>query len=379
MPLLSRQSGPIVVYGATGYTGRLVVAELAKADANFRISGRNPEKLEALRAEFALEAPGRPAKLDDPVSLRELLSDCAVVIDCAGPFLRFGESVLAAAVETGTHYLDTTGEQPYLKMAFERYGPAATRAGVAVIPAMGFDYAPGDMISSLTANGMGELDELSVHYSWQDFIPSQGTARTTLEIISGGDLEWRNMEWVEAAGGLSRGTYDFPAPVGRHRMIRYPSGEQITVPRHVPTRNVRATLNASAFSSERLAPVLAAAMRPAGLAMRTPLKRFANAAISRLPEGPTPEQREKMRWMIVCEAKLGEIERKGVISGKDVYGFTAAAITRGAILASRSGFEPRGGLAPSQAFDPKSFLTGLERFDVRWQIFETRVPTAVEA
>jgi hypothetical protein len=84
-----------------------------------------------------------------------------------------------------------------------------------------------------------------------------------------------------------------------------------------------------------------------------------------------------MRWTIVCEAVRGEVERKGVISGKDVYGFTAAAITRGAILASRRGFDARGGLAPSQAFDPKSFLTGLERFDLRWQILETRAPTPV--
>jgi hypothetical protein len=198
-------------------------------------------------------------------------------------------------------------------------------------------------------------------------------------MISGKDLEWRNMEWVEASGGASRGTYEFPDPVGRQRMIRYPSGEQITVPRHVPTQNVRANMNASAFSSERLAPVLAAAMRPAGLAMRTPLKRLANAVISRLPEGASPEERERMGWMIVCEAKRGELERKGVISGKDVYGLTAAAIVRGAILASRKGFEGRGGLAPSQAFDPKSFLTGLERFDVRWQVFENRARVAVEA
>jgi short subunit dehydrogenase-like uncharacterized protein len=125
--------------------------------------------------------------------------------------------------------------------------------------------------------------------------------------------------------------------------------------------------------------VFEAMVRPAGLAMRTPLKRLANVVISRLPEGPTPDQREKVHWMIVCEAKRGEVERKGVISGRDVYGLTAAAIVRGATLAAGKGFEGRGGLAPSQAFDPKSFLTGLERFDVRWQIFETNVPTAVEA
>jgi short subunit dehydrogenase-like uncharacterized protein len=378
MPLLSRQSGPIAVYGATGYTGRLVVAELVRADASFVVSGRDQAKLDALRGEFSLEAPGKVAALDDPASLRELLADCAAVIDCAGPFVRFGEPVLAAAVETETHYLDTTGEQPYMKMAYERYGPGAARAGVAVIPAMGFDFVPGDMIASLTANGMGKLDELSMHYCWLNFTPSRGTARTTLEIISGHDLEWRNMEWVQASGGASRGTYEFPDPVGRQRMIRYPSGEQITVPRHVFTRNVSATMNASAFSSERLAPLMGAMMRPAGLAMRTPLKRIAGSLISRLPDGATPEQRERMRWMIVCEAKRGEVERKGVIRGRDVYGFTAAAIVRGATIASRKGFDARGGLSPSQAFKPQEFLSDLERFDLSWQVSDTPVATPVE-
>jgi short subunit dehydrogenase-like uncharacterized protein len=380
MPLISRQTGPIAVYGATGYTGRLVAAELARADADFIVSGRNAEKLEALRAELGLEAAAVTARVDDPAALRELLAECAVVIDCAGPFMRYGEPVVAAAVETGTHYLDTTGEQPYMKMAFERYGPGAARAGVAVIPAMGFDYVPGDMIASLTANGMGELDELSMSYCWLNFKPSQGTARTTLDILRGGSLEWRNMEWTEVRGSPARGTYEFPAPVGRRRMMLYPAGEQITVPRHIPTRNVRTTINAGDFSSERLGRLFTALVRPAELAMKTPLKRAAEAVISRLPEGPTPEEREKVRWMIVCEAKRGEVERKGVISGKDVYGLTAAAITRGATLAAkRRGFDGRGGLAPSQAFDPKGFLTGLERFDVRWQIFQSHVPTLVEA
>jgi short subunit dehydrogenase-like uncharacterized protein len=378
VPLISRQTGPIVVYGATGYTGRLVVAELVRSGADFIVSGRNAEKLEALRREFELEPPAKTAQVDDPASIRDLLADSAVVIDCAGPFVKYGEPVLAAAVETRTHYLDTTGEQPYMKMAYERYGPGAARAGVAIVPAMGFDYVPGDMIASLTAEGMGELDELAMFYCWRDFAPSQGTARTTLEIIAGNDLEWRNMEWVEASGSVSRGAYEFPEPFGRQHMFRYPSGEQITVPRHVPTRNVRAAMNAGAFSSDRLAPIFSATVRPAGLAMRTPLKRVMNALISRLPEGQTPEQREKMTWAISCEAKRGEVERKGVITGRDVYGLTAAAIVQGAEIAARTGFEGRGGLAPSQAFEPKGFLDGLERFDVSWKIFETNVPVAVE-
>jgi short subunit dehydrogenase-like uncharacterized protein len=287
--------------------------------------------------------------------------------------------VLAAAVQTRTHYLDSTGEQPYMKLAFERYGRGASEAGVAVIPAMGFDYVPGDMIASLTAGGMGELDELSVSYCWKGFTPSQGTARTALEIISGAAVEWREGTWVGVGGEIQAGAYEFPPPIGRQRMIRYPAGEQITVPRHIATRNVRTTMNAAAFGSERLAPLTAAMARPAGLAMRTPLKRLAGAVISRLPEGPTPAQRERMRWMIVCEAKRGEIERKGVITGKDVYGFTAAAIRQGAMMAAGRGFEGRGALAPSQAFDPKEFLGGLDRFDVRWNVEGVESALPVEA
>jgi short subunit dehydrogenase-like uncharacterized protein len=379
MPLISGQQGPIAVYGATGYTGRLVSAELARAGTELVISGRNRSKLDALASEIEGEVSVNAATLDDPASLRTLLADCSVVVDCAGPFVRYGEPVLAAAVETGTHYLDSTGEQPYMKMAFERYGPDASEARVAVVPAMGFDYVPGDMIASLTASGMDELDEICLSYNWHGFTPSRGTAKTTLEIMRGAGVEWRDKEWVDVGGGAGRGTYEFPAPIGRRHMIWYPAGEQITVPRHIPTRNVRTTINAGGFSNERLAPIFAAMVRPAGLAMRTPLKRLAEAAISRLPEGPSAEQRERMLWTIVCEARLGEVERRGVISGRDVYGLTAAALCQGAMIAARRGFEGRGALAPSQAFDPKEFLAGLDRFDVRCTVEGVEIPLAVEA
>ncbi len=379
MPHISRQQGPIAVYGATGYTGRLVSAELARAGAELVLSGRNRSKLDALASEIEGEVAVNAAALDDPASLRGLLADCSVVIDCAGPFVHFGEPVLAAAVETATHYLDSTGEQPYMKMAFERYGPGASEAGVAVIPAMGFDYVPGDMIASLTAADMGELDEVCLSYNWQGFTPSRGTARTTLEIMRGAGVEWREKRWTDVSGGAGRGTYEFPAPIGRRQMIWYPAGEQITVPRHIPTRNVRTTINAGGFSNERLAPIFAAMVWPAGLAMRTPLKRLAEAVISRLPEGPTAEQRERMLWTIVCEAKRGEVERRGVISGRDVYGLTAAALCQGAMIAASRGFEGRGALAPSQAFDPKDFLARLDRFDVRCTVEGVEQPLPVEA
>ncbi len=253
------------------------------------------------------------AALDDDVALRSLLSDCAAVIDCAGPFVRYGEPVLRAAVETETHYLDTTGEQPYMRMAFDRYGPEAEAAGVAVIPAMGFDFVPGDMLASLTARGMGELDELSLSYAWAGVQPTQGTARSALEILSGEDVEWTNLRWQPASGSLARGSFEFPEPIGRQRMIRYPSGEQITVPRHVATRNVRTTMNAASVAPPGAGAAVQLLGRPMSLALRTPLKRLLYGANLPAPRGAEPGAASgSTRYMIVCDAVRGEERSRGV-------------------------------------------------------------------
>jgi short subunit dehydrogenase-like uncharacterized protein len=379
VPLLSRQSGPIALYGATGYTGRLVAAELSDAKADFVLSGRNREKLDALASELGGKPAVRPATLDDPDSLRALLGECSVVIDCAGPFVRYGEPVLRAAVETSTHYLDTSGEQAYIKMAFERYGPGAAEAEVAVIPAMGYDFAPGDMIAALTAEGMGEVDEVTVAYGWFDFEPTRGTMQTTLEILSGGAVEWRQLQWLPAQRPFGPAQFEFPAPIGQQRMVNYPSGEQITIPRHIPTRRVRTLLTASTFApSPRLGAMTSLVARPTGVALKTPLKRAIRVAVSRLPEGPDPKTRAATNYTIVCDVIRGEEIRRGVLSGRDTYGVTAALVTRGALIAAGRGFAGSGALAPSQAFDPESFLADLDRFEISWRVAGVEQHTPVE-
>src|SRR5262245_10603958 len=98
MPFIPRQQGPIAIYGASGYTGRLVTAELAQAGAELVLSGRNRCKLDTLASVTEGQVTVKTATLDDPSSLRDLLADCSVVVDCAGPFVRYGEPVLSIAV-----------------------------------------------------------------------------------------------------------------------------------------------------------------------------------------------------------------------------------------------------------------------------------------
>jgi short subunit dehydrogenase-like uncharacterized protein len=374
----AEQSGPVAVYGATGYTGRLVAEELMRHGADFVLAGRNAAKLDALAARLGGDVATAAVPLDDARGLRELLEPCAAVIACAGPFTVHGEPLLAAATDSGTHYLDTTGEQPFIELAFDAYGRRAERAGGIVVPAMGFDYTPGDMIAALTAAGIDAPDDVVVAYSVRGFGMSRGTMRSGLRIMGGSDVEYRDRAWRPASGNVDRGTFDFPPPVGPQRVIRYPSGEPITVPRHVATRTVSTLFSAeSALPSSHLARAAPVLMPALQLAMRTPLRRVGELAIDRLPEGPEEEARRATRFMIVCEVRKGGTRRRGVVTGSDVYGLTAFTTVHGALVAADPGYERRGALAPSQAFDPGDFLAALAEVGVDHEV--EPVPEPVQA
>jgi short subunit dehydrogenase-like uncharacterized protein len=360
------ESTPIAVYGATGFTGGLIARELKRRSADFLIAGRDRGKLERLSNELG-GVPFKAVSLDDPAGLREMLEPCSVVAACAGPFSLHGEPVVAAAVEAGTHYLDTTGEQGFMRMVFERYGERARGAGVALVSGMGFDYLPGDLIAALTAEGMGPLEEIVVAYCVHGFAPTHGTALSGLEIMRGGDVVWADGDWREAPRSADGGRWRFPEPLGELRMLRYPAGEQITVPRHVETARVRTLLNGMVVPP-RLMPVAAAASPLLGTAMRTPLRRAMGAVIRRLPAAPSEASRTASRFTISCEARSKSGARRGTVRGSDVYGLTAASVAQGAMLCSDPTYERSGALPPAQAFDPTSFFAALADFGVSIEV-----------
>ena len=145
----------IVIYGASGYTGKLIAAELASRGMPLILAGRNEAKLEAVAAGLGPGAEARVAAVpvDDTAGLRELLGPVRVVVACAGPFTLHGAPVIEAAARTGTHYLDTTGEQPFIRDSFDRWGPIAADSGAALVSGFGFDYVPGDMLAALDRRG----------------------------------------------------------------------------------------------------------------------------------------------------------------------------------------------------------------------------------
>jgi short subunit dehydrogenase-like uncharacterized protein len=355
------RSGPIAVYGATGFTGGLIAGELRDRGADLVLAGRNRAKLEPLSERLG-GVPVAVAALDDPSALRELLEPCAAVVACAGPFTLHGEPLLAAAAKTGTHYLDTTGEQEFIALAFDRYGAAAEASGAALVPGMGFDYVPGDMLAALVAAGMGALEEIAIAYHVEGFAPTHGTALSALEIMRGGDVVWDGGGRRPAPRGASGGSWRFPEPVGERSTLRYPAGEQITVPRHVEAERVRTMLSGMAVPPS-MTPLLVAVTPLLGLAMRAgPLRGATGALVRRLPSAPSEKQRKASRFVVSCEARAGDRVRRGAVRGADVYGLTAASLAHGAMLCAAPGFDRTGALAPAQAFDPASFLAAMAHF-----------------
>lgn len=363
-------SGPIAVYGATGYTGTLVAHELRRCGLDMVLAGRNAEKLARLADALGGGIPTRAVELDDRAGLRHLLGDCAAVIDCAGPFMRYGEPIVRAAVETGTHYLDTTGEQPYIRLVHERFDEAARAAGVAVVPAMGFDYVPGDLIAHLVAQGVEPLRELVLAYAVKGVQPTRGTFRTVLEMAGDGGVLYEDGDWRPAPLRATRARFPFPEPVGSQPVMRYPSGELLTVPRHVRTRRVTSLITVETIAGTAAAAPFLPLLQPAfTLALRSPLHALIEPLLARFPEGPSEERRRAARFTIVALAH-GEDgrTRRGVVRGGDLYGLTAVTTVHGAALVAAEDYDRAGVLSPAQAFDAAAFLDVLAEHGVHSEL-----------
>jgi short subunit dehydrogenase-like uncharacterized protein len=158
-------TGRIVVFGATGYTGRLTVQALLDQGARPVLAGRDLAGLEALATEAR---PGQApletlrADIDDPASVRSLIESDDVLINTVGPFMRYGRVAIDAAIDARAHYLDCSGEGPFIREVFEQHGP---RARSALVTAFGYDYVPGNLAAALALDRVSdEATRIDVGY-----------------------------------------------------------------------------------------------------------------------------------------------------------------------------------------------------------------------
>jgi short subunit dehydrogenase-like uncharacterized protein len=154
----------VIVFGATGFTGRQAVRGLARRSAErplrWAVAGRNRERLEAVVREKVPPAAVQPgivvADTADPAALLALAAQADVLLNLAGPYALTGEAVVEACIAGGTQYLDLSGETFWVRQLIERHHRAAQRAQVRVIPCCGYEALPFDLATLWAARQLRE-------------------------------------------------------------------------------------------------------------------------------------------------------------------------------------------------------------------------------
>src|SRR5512138_1407532 len=264
--------GPLVVYGAYGYTGERIARRAVERGLSPILAGRDSEPLATLAR--GLGCAWRAFPLSDPESLRRGIAGSTAVIHCAGPFVSTARPMAEACVDERVHYLDITGELVVFRSLLE-LGPGAQHAGVMLLPGAGFDVVPSDCLAAHLVRRLPGARSLVLAIAGIDR-PSRGTARTMLEHAG-------------AAAGYRPGaaprkrTFDLGA--GRVTGVAVPWPDTFTAPRSTGVADVTVYLVANLA----MRGVLAAAPAAAPLLGSRTVREAAAALVTRGERGPGPD------------------------------------------------------------------------------------------
>ena len=179
----------ILVLGATGFTGRQVVADLISHGHTPTLVGRSTTRLAAVVESLGTQLPLVQADVRDADAIAALIGSDDVVVSTVGPFQRWGKGVARAAARAGAVYLDSTGEPPFIRWAFDELGPLATTSGATLVPAFGYDFVPGNLAGALAVTrAAGRARHVQIGYfllpGTHDF-DRRATLRDTIDLTTG--------------------------------------------------------------------------------------------------------------------------------------------------------------------------------------------------
>jgi short subunit dehydrogenase-like uncharacterized protein len=353
------------IYGAYGYTGQLIAAEAVARGQRPLLAGRDAARLAPLAESLELE--WRAFGLEDAAALAREVEPLDLILHAAGPFSRTSAPMVSACLEARTHYLDITGEIPVLEAVYARDADAQ-RAGIALLPAVGFDVVPSDCLALHVADrvaaqrGSAEDAPLELEIA---IAPSgrasAGTTRTVLASLAGRrtlGLVRRGGRLVERRLGQTR-RIRFSDGREREALVGIPWGDLASAYRSTGARDITILM-----ASRPMARVAALAPVLGRLLAVEPVGRLAEAAVARLVEGPDEESRRSGRSLLWARAEDTEgREAEAWMETAEGYRFTAlSAVTCvERTLAER----PNGALTPAGAFGPDLALAieGTRRLD----------------
>jgi len=304
----------IALIGATGYTGKLVASELQKRKRDFFIAGRNEQALQTLSASLG-GVEYRIIDVQNKVTFRAL-DGCKIIINCAGPFTDFGEPIVQTAIARGAHYLDTTGEQGFIKLVYDRYHEQAKAAGIVLVPACAYEYAIGDAMGSQLCSDFPQCRAIDLIYSMGEMYTSPGTRKSIVRAMANAGFLFKDGQIVESR----------PAALARKEQIdgravsimSFPGGEVLMLPRHTSVQDVTTFITAGA------PPVVLQASAALGQLI---MKFAADLIVNKISSAvPSKAQRERAAFSIQANGKTGNSSQSIRVTGNDPYLLTAFII-----------------------------------------------------
>ncbi len=349
-------AGAWLLYGANGFTGRLIAADAAERKLSPILAGRNEGAVREVAEPLGFE--WRAFRLDDPVGLARGLDGVDAILLAAGPFSGTSAPVVEACLAEGVHYLDITGEIPVFEAVFARDEEARER-GVALLPGVGFDVVPTDCLAASLVEELPEADRLVLAIAPGGTGTSAGTARTIIEGLARGGAIRRQGRLVREP--LARHRAVIPFEDRPRHAVSVPWGDLATAWRSTGIPNIVVMMAAP----EAIVPALRVLGSGARILGRGPVRRLAQRAVDRWVTGPDEETRLTGRnrlWGRVTAPDGRQVEGTGITP--EGYRFTALAAVE---IARRLAADParhRGALTPSKAFGSK-FLAELPGCDLR--------------
>ena len=340
--------GGWMLYGANGYTAKLILDLALKAGQRPVLAGRNSEAINALAKQHDL--PARIFDLDHPDTLASALSGIDAVLHCAGPFSATAAPMLEGCLQVGAHYFDITGEISVFKHCHEQNERARER-GIVVMPGTGFDVVPTDSLAAILKRDLPEAHELVLAFDAGGG-PSQGTAKTAVEGLANGGMVRRNGELVRVP--LAYKTREFEFNGERRFAMTIPWGDVYTAFVSTGIPNIEVYMGVPPKTAERVRRLNW--VRPLlGLGV---VQRWLKSQVEKRGPGPSDDRRGQTGATVWGEVRsAGGREIRKVLTTPNGYDLTAHSAF--AILNHILAVKPAGGFYTASQLMGAEFVLGL--------------------
>lgn len=338
-------AGAWLLYGCNGYTGELIARRAVSQGERPILAGRSASEVGRLAAELGLEH--RVFALSEKGAVDRGLAGVAAVVHCAGPFSRTAAPMVEGCLRAHANYLDITGEIEVFEALAARQAEAV-RAGITILPGVGFDVVPSDCLGAHLHRRLPSASNLTLGFQGSARL-SRGTATTMAQNLHRGGAVRRDGRIVPVPAAWKTRTIDFgrgPTPA-----ITIPWGDVATAYHTTGIPNVEVYMAAPA----RMRALFKLSRPLSPLLRRRPVQAFFERRIRAGPPGPSAEHRARARSFLWGEARDGAqsvVSRLETLEGYELTSRTALlAVQRVLAGRTRPGFE-----TPARAFGPDFVL-----------------------